>query len=71
MFLQLYRAKIQYFRKHWGAFSTALYKIVLALATMARLLMTPFIWLEPEAKRARHRTLADQYWRLLRALPGM
>jgi GT2 family glycosyltransferase len=71
MFLQLYRAKIQYFRKHWGAFSTALYKIVLALATMARLLLTPFIWLEPEAKRARHRTLADQYWRLLRALPGM
>ena len=71
MFLQLYRGKIQYFHKHWGRFATAAYKLVLGLATLARLALTPLIWLEPASRRQRHLVLARQYGLLLRALPGM
>lgn len=71
MFLQLYRGKIQYFHKHWGRFATWAYKLVLGLATLARLLLTPLIWLEPKGRRDRHIVLARQYGLLLRALPSM
>ena len=47
MFLQLYLGKIQYFHKHWGRTATWAYKLVLGLATLARLVLTPLIWLEP------------------------
>ena len=71
MFLQLYRGKIQYFHKHWGRFATWAYKLVLVLATLARLVLTPLIWLEPQGRRQRHLVLARQYGLLLRALPSM
>ena len=71
MFLQLYRGKIQYFHKHWGRLATGAYKLVLGLATLARLALTPLIWLEPASRRQRHLVLARQYGLLLRALPGM
>ena len=71
MFLQLYRGKIQYFHKHWGRFDTWAYKLVLGLATLARLSFTPFVWLEPHARRHRHLALARQYGLLLRALPSL
>ncbi len=71
MFLQLYRGKIQYFHKHWGRAATWAYKLVLALATLARLAITPLIWREPAARRRRHLVLARQYGLLLRALPSM
>lgn len=71
MFLQLYRGKIQYFHKHWGRIATSAYKLVLALATLARLFLTPLIWLEPPSRRHRHLVLARQYGLLLRALPSM
>jgi GT2 family glycosyltransferase len=71
MFLQLYRGKIQYFHKHWGRFATGAYKLVLGLATLVRLVLTPLIWLEPKGRRHRHLVLARQYWLLLCALPSM
>jgi GT2 family glycosyltransferase len=71
MFLQLYRGKIQYFHKHWGRFSTWLYKLILGLATLGRLVVSPLALLEPQERRRRHLVLARQYGLLLRALPGM
>jgi N-acetylglucosaminyl-diphospho-decaprenol L-rhamnosyltransferase len=71
MFLQLYRGKIQYFHKHWGRFATWIYKLILAVATLARLALSPLALLEPEARRRRHIGLARQYGLLLRALPSM
>ena len=71
MFLQLYLGKIQYFHKHWGRTATWAYKLVLGLATLARLVLTPLIWLEPAHRRRRHLVLARQYGLLLRALPSM
>lgn len=71
MFVQLYRAKIDYFRKHYGAFQAGLYKLILLLAGLPRLALAPVARLEPAARGEKHRTIADNYQRLLRALPGL
>lgn len=71
MFLQLYRAKIQYFRKHWSAATVWLYKLVLALATLVRLALAPLALLESGERRQHHLALARQYWLLLKAIPSM
>jgi GT2 family glycosyltransferase len=71
MFLQLYRAKIQYFDKHWGHLAALVYKAMLGLATLARLLLSPFALLEPDPERRRHLNLARQYRLLLRSLPTL
>ncbi len=71
MFLQLYRSKILYFRKHHGAVATVLYKLILLGATLLRLVMIPFAWLETPERRRRHFTLANHYRRLVMALPNM
>jgi len=36
MFLQLYKSKLLFFKKHYGAFATELYKIVLTIASFVR-----------------------------------
>ena len=70
MFLQLYRAKLMYFRKHGGPFSGHLYKAVLLIASMFRVLFAPVAWLLMPDKRDEYaRTMAD-YRRLLGSLPG-
>ena len=71
MFLQLYRSKILYFRKHHGRNATFIYKWVLMLATVARLLLTPLIWIQKPARRQQSLTLANHYCRLAVALPTM
>lgn len=71
MFLQLYRAKVQYFRKHYGAFHSLAYKGELLLASAARLAMTPLMWLIQPAQRRERATLARHYGRLILALPQM
>jgi GT2 family glycosyltransferase len=71
MFLNLYQGKIKYFRKHHGWPATQLYKSILAIAALARLVLTPFVFFEHSSLRQRHLTLADRYRRLVLALPGM
>lgn len=71
MFLQLYRSKILYFRKHYGRTTTVLYKWVLLLATVTRLLLTPLAWLQQPARRNQSLTLANHYRQLAVALRGM
>ena len=71
MFLQLYRSKILYFRKHHGALATIFYKLILLGATLLRLLVTPLAWLEAPERRRRHLALADHYRHLVLALPTM
>jgi hypothetical protein len=70
-FLRLYHGKTLYFRKQHGALAAILYKLVLFIATLARLLIAPIAWLERGARREQHLTLTRRYWQLLRALPGM
>jgi len=71
MFLQLYRGKVQYFHKHWGKTTTGAYKVVLGCATLARIALTPLVWIEPEPLRRHHLNRARQYRKLLRTLPSL
>lgn len=71
MFLQLYRAKLQYFRKHYGPRRAALYKGELYAASAARLALAPLVWLAKPAERSFNTILAQHYGRLIRALPKL
>jgi len=71
MFLNLYQAKVQYFRKHRGMFHAMQYKLILLAAGLARVSLTPAAWMERGNHRAEHLALIRQYRQLLRALPGM
>lgn len=69
MFLKLYQSKVLYFRKHYGMLAARIYKLLLLVAAIARLVASPLAWLEPQPIRGRHTALATQYRRLLLALP--
>ncbi|OGO36020.1 MAG: hypothetical protein A2W35_15030 [Chloroflexi bacterium RBG_16_57_11] len=71
MFVQLYRAKIEFFRKHHGPLQASLYKLILCFSGLPRLILAPVGRLEPAPRGERHRTIAENYQRLLRALPGL
>lgn len=71
MFLQLYRAKVQYFRKHDGRLHALLYKLGLLAASAARVLVGPVVWLLQPARRDDYGRLIKDYGRLILALPGM
>ncbi len=71
MFLELYRSKLQYFRKFEGMGSGRVYKLILSLASLLRLGLTPLALLGSGERRQTNLTLARRYVELLRALPGM
>lgn len=71
MFLKLYHSKIIYFRKHYGRRAAFIYKSLLRIAALSRLLLAPFTLFEGSSQRQKHLTLVDRYWRLVLALPGM
>lgn len=70
-FLNLYRGKVMFFRKHYGLVSAGFYRAVLFAATLARLIVSPFAWLEPEPRREIHLRLAHNYFQLLKAIPKL
>jgi hypothetical protein len=71
MFLHLYHSNIKYFRKHYGWSATQIYKLILRIAALSRLILAPFVIFEHSSRRQKHLTLVDRYWRLLLALPRM
>lgn len=71
MFLRLYQGKIQYFRKHHSILEVWLYKLVLMFATLARLALIPFAYLERSTPKNEHLKLSSNYRRLLWTLPGL
>lgn len=71
MFVQLYRSKIEFFRKHHGSFQAGLYKLILYLSGLPRLILAPVGRFEPAPRGERHRRIAENYQRLLRALPDL
>jgi GT2 family glycosyltransferase len=71
MFLNLYHSKIKYFRKHYGWTAAQIYKLILRLAALSRIILAPFVIFEHSSRRRRHLTLVDRYWRLVLALPEM
>ena len=71
MFLNLYHGKIKYFRKHNGWSAAQMYKLILRVAALSRLMLAPFVIFEPSSRRQKHLILVDHYWRLILALPRM
>lgn len=71
MFLQLYKGKLRFFRKHYGGLTVPLYKVVLGLAALLRLGLAPLVWLRNSDQRAYKMHMARHYGRLLFALPRM
>jgi len=71
MFLNLYHSKIKYFRKHYGWSAVQIYKLILRLAALSRLILAPLVIFERSTRRQRHLILVNRYWRLVLALPGM
>lgn len=65
MFMRLYEAKTLYFRLNHGQPSAILYKLLLILAALARLSLTPLTIFESPPRRQRHLTLATRYWQLI------
>src|SRR6266511_455599 len=71
MFLNLYHGKIKYFRKHNGWSAAQIYKLILMIAALSRLVLAPFVFFEHSSRRQKHLTLVDRYRRLVLALPRM
>ena len=71
MFMQLYQGKLIFIRKHYGWFAGKIYKLILLIVALLRLLVSPLAWLERPKKRRRHLKLASQYWKLIRVLPNL
>lgn len=71
MFLQLYKGKLRFFRKHYGWLTVWLYKVVLGLAALLRLALAPLVWLRKSDQRTYQLHMARHYGRLLLSLPSM
>jgi hypothetical protein len=71
MFLNLYLSNIKYFRKHHGWLVAQIYKLILRIAVLSRLILTPFVIFEPSSRRRKHLILVDRYWRLILGLTSM
>jgi GT2 family glycosyltransferase len=71
MFLRLYQGKIMYFRKHQSNLAVMVYKFILCIAALVRLVLTPFALLEEPTQRRRHLDLSHNYRQLLISLPSL
>jgi len=71
MFMRLYQSKLIFIRKHHGGLAGQLYKLILLVTALVRLLVSPLAWLERAPKRQLHLTLASRYWQLMRSLPNL
>ncbi|MBE2199056.1 MAG: glycosyltransferase family 2 protein [Anaerolinea sp.] len=71
MFVELYRGKVQYFRKNQGAVVAAVYKAILFLAALPRLPLLVVGHLLPGERGKACVRLGKHYGRLLRALPKL
>jgi GT2 family glycosyltransferase len=67
MFLELYKTKVQFFRKHYGRLKTGLYKFLLFLAALLRVIAGKLISLF--SKSADNRVLLQNYALLIKHLP--
>lgn len=71
MFVSLYRTKTQYFRKHYGKTTAWLYRVILFFASLIRLILNIFSFLQPRERQLQHKQLASNYLYLIRSLPGL
>lgn len=68
MFLQLYHAKIQFFKKHHGEFAGEIYKFILLIASLVRIFFSPINdWMNPQEK-AQQKKIRENYRSLISSL---
>ena len=66
VFLQLYRSRVLFFRKHYGPFKTRLYKLILLLSSVLRVTIGSIYSLiqkDPDVRQS-----LRNYWGLLQSL---
>ncbi|NUM47175.1 MAG: glycosyltransferase family 2 protein [Anaerolineales bacterium] len=68
MFIHLYKSKVLYFKKHYGSLSAGVYKIILLMAALLRLALSPFAILFDSPSRKEHLELAHNYRQLVKVL---
>jgi N-acetylglucosaminyl-diphospho-decaprenol L-rhamnosyltransferase len=68
MFIRLYQSKLMFFRKHQGKLAAWVYKVILFMISLPRVMLMPISWLKPIPKRLYFRDLGFNYIRLLVAL---
>jgi hypothetical protein len=71
MFLRLYESKVLYFRKNLGRHSAAAYKVILALASLPRLLVGAGELLVGKRDGEGEPSVASLYAQLLLNLPRL
>jgi len=71
MFLELYRNKIKFFRKHRGKFQAGLYKVILKAAALTRIIFGQVLCLFLPRDRGRLSSTMNNYQALLSELPRM
>jgi GT2 family glycosyltransferase len=71
MFLNLYESKVLFFRKNYSWLQAFVYKMILTLAAIARLVTAPVAGMVLISQRKRLREIANNYRRLLIALPRL
>lgn len=71
MFLHLYQSKLRFFRKHHGDRAAVIYKLILVMTSLPRLLLRPLAKLQHGDQRQKNLALAKNYRRLLASLREM
>ncbi len=71
MFLHLYASKVTYFRKHFGAMTARFYKLILAMASLLRIVVLSFAGFLVPARRPHYKSVAENYRQLLVSLAAM
>jgi len=68
MFIHLYKSKVLFFKKHYGRTSASLYKFVLLLASLTRLIFSPLALIAQSPAREERLELAHNYRQLVKVL---
>ncbi len=68
MFLQLYRAKTQFFKKHHGEVVAVLYKFILLIASLIRICLFPIIFCIRPQQDVKQRQIRENYKYLIASL---
>ncbi len=71
MFLELYRNKLRYFRKHYGLSGALVYKLILAATALPRLVLPSLLIPLSPGRRNALREIVFNYGALLRHLPTL
>ena len=71
MFLQLYKTKLQFIRKHYGTVAANLYKVILAIISIPRLFLIPYASLLPPDHSEKYAKIGYNYQRLLSSIWDM